>query len=111
LAKLHQQIKELNKEEAKKIHNTVRDLKKIVEQQTTFLDLVKALLKDFRLATYHKVLLNWHYSSDYNLKWIDALNKDIENLNFTDNLFWRENKNQCTRIVRSNFQKILSHKS
>lgn len=110
LAKLHQQIKELNKEEAKKIHNTVRDLKKIVEQQTTFLDLVKALLKDFRLATYHKVLLNWHYSSDYNLKWIDALNKDIENLNFTDNLFGEKTKISAQELLEATFKKYCPTK-
>lgn len=110
LAKLHQQIKELNKEEAKKIHNTVRDLKKIVEQQTTFLDLVKALLRDFRLATYHKVLLNWHYSSDYNLKWIDALNKDIGNLNFTDNLFGEKTKINAQELLEVTFKKYCPTK-
>jgi exonuclease SbcC len=110
LAKLHHQIKELNKEEAKKIHNTVRDLKKIVEQQTTFLDLVKALLKDFRLATYHKVLLNWNYSSDYNIKWIDALNKDIENLNFTDNLFGEKSKVSAHELLEETFKKYCPSK-
>jgi len=111
LAKLHQQIKELNKEEAKKIHNTVRDLKKIVEQQTTFLDLVKALLKDFRLATYHKVLLNWSYSSDFNLKWIDALNKDIESLNFTDNLFGEKTKISAQELLEATFKKYCPTKT
>lgn len=110
LAKLHQQIKELNKEEAKKIHNTVRDLKKIVEQQTTFLDLVKALLKDFRLAAYHKVLLNWNYSSDYNLKWIDALNRDIESLNFTDNLFGAKTKISAQELLEATFKKYCPTK-
>jgi hypothetical protein len=105
LARLHQQIRELNKEEAKKIYNTVRALKKIVEQQTTFLDLVKALLKDFRLATYHKVLLNWNYSTDYNLKWIDALNNDIENLNYTDNLFGDKSKISAQELLEITFKK------
>ncbi len=110
LARLHQQIKELNKEEAKKIHSTVRDLKRIVEQQTTFLDLVKALLKDFRLATYHKVLLNWSYSTDYNLKWIESLNKDIENLNFTDNLFGEKSKISAQELLEMTFKKYCPSK-
>ena len=110
LAKLHQQIKELNKEEAKKIYSTVRDLKRIVEQQTTFLDLVKAMLKDFRLASYHKVLLNWSYSNDYNLKWIDSLNKDIESLNFTDNLFGDKTKVSAQELLEKTFKRYCPTK-
>ena len=105
LTKLHLQIKELNKEEAKKIYNTLRDLKNIVEKQINFLELVKALLKDFHLASYHKVLLNWSYSSDYNLKWIDALNNDIENLNFTDNLFGDKTKISAQELLELTFKR------
>lgn len=110
LAKLNQQIKELNKEEATKIYNTVKDLKRIVLQQTTFLDTVKALLKDFKLANYNKVLLEWKYSSDYNLKWIESLSRDIEDSNFTANLFGEESKISAQDLLVSNFKKYCPSK-
>ncbi|OFY85374.1 MAG: hypothetical protein A3F72_03665 [Bacteroidetes bacterium RIFCSPLOWO2_12_FULL_35_15] len=110
LARLNQQIKELNKEEATKIYNTVKDLKRIVQQQTSFLDTVKALLKDFKLATYNKVLLEWKYSSDYNLKWIDSLSRDIEDSNFTANLFGEESKISAQDLLVLNFKKYCPSK-
>lgn len=110
LAKLSQQIKELNIEEAKKIYNTVKDLKRIVQQQTTFLETVKALLKDFKLATYHRVLLDWKLSTDYNLQWIDFLFKDIQSANYTDNLFGEKTKISAQELLENNFKKYCPSK-
>jgi exonuclease SbcC len=110
LAKLSQQIRELNIEEAKKIYNTVKDLKRIVQQQTTFLETVKALLKDFKLATYNRVLLDWKFSTDYNLQWIDFLNEDIESSNYTDNLFGDKSKISAQELLENNFKKYCPSK-
>lgn len=111
LAKLSHQIKELSKEEATKIYSTVKDLKRIVQQQTTFLDRVKALLKDFELASYNKVQLNWNFSTEYNLKWIDALSKDIESANFADNLFGEKAKISAQELLEINFKKYCPSKT
>jgi hypothetical protein len=46
LAKLSQQIKELSKEEARKIYDTVKELKRIVQQQTTYLETVKVVISN-----------------------------------------------------------------
>jgi len=111
LAKLSDQIKELNKEEASKIYNTVKDLKRIVQQQITYLETVTAILKDFKLATYHKVLLEWKLSTEYDLKWIDALNSDISNLNFENTLLGEKSKINAQELLEINFKKYCRTKT
>lgn len=111
LAKLSQQIKELSKEEATKIYETVKELKRIVQQQTTFLETVKAVIAKFKLATYHKVLLDWKLSTEYNLQWIDALNRDISELNFTDTLFGEKTKVNAQELLEMNFKKYCKAKT
>jgi DNA repair protein SbcC/Rad50 len=111
LAKLSQQIKELSKEEATKIYETVKELKRIVQQQTTYLDTVKAIIAKFKLATYHKVLLDWKFSTEYNLQWIDALNRDISESNFTDTLFGEKTKVNAQELLEINFKKYCNTKT
>lgn len=111
LAKLSQQIKELSKEEARKIYDTVKELKRIVRQQTTYLETVKAIIAKFKLATYHKVLLDWKDSTEYNLDWIDALNRDIGEANFTDNLFGEKTKINAQELLEINFKKYCKTKT
>lgn len=111
LAKLSQQIKELSKEEATKIYETVKELKRIVQQQTTHLSTVKAVISNFKLASHNKVLLEWKFSSDYKLEWIDALYNDISKANFTDNLFGEKTKVNAQELLEINFRKYCKTKS
>ena len=110
LAELHQKIKELNEEEAKKIYSTVRQLKNIIETQTNFLDRIKALLKDFKLASYNKVTLEWKYSDEFNLNWIKKLNDDISGASFTDNLFGQKTKVSAQELLEAAFKKYCPTK-
>lgn len=111
LAKLSQQIKELSKEEATKIYETVKELKRIVQQQTTHLSTVKAVISNFKLASHNKVLLEWKFSDDYKLEWIDALYKDISKANFTDNLFGEKTKINAQELLELNFKKYCKTKT
>lgn len=111
LAKLSQQIKELSKEEATKIYETVKELKRIVQQQTTHLSTVKAVISNFKLASHNKVLLDWKFSDDYKLEWIDALYSDISKANFTDNLFGEKTKINAQELLEINFKKYCKTKS
>lgn len=110
LAELHQKIKELNEEETKKIYNTVRQLKTIVEKQTDYLDRIKALLRDFKLSSYNKVTLEWSYADDFNLVWIKKLNEDIQKLNFTENLFGEKSKISPQELLENVFKKYCPSK-
>ena len=110
LSELHQKIKELSKEEATKIKNTVREIRTIVNRQTTFLDQIKALLQDFTLANHRKVLLQWNYSPEFDIKWIDALQKDINELNFEDNLFGERTKLNAHELLERTFKKYCPAK-
>ncbi len=105
LAKLSQQIRELSIEEARKIYDTIKELKRIVQQQTTYLDTVKAVISNFKLASHSKVRLDWKFSSEFKLDWIDALNKDINEANFTDNLFGEKTKINAQELLEENFKK------
>lgn len=105
LSVLNRQIHELNVEEAKKLYYTVSDLKKIVTKQIDYLEKVKALLKDFNLANYHKATIQWIESPDYNIKWIDALNRDIKELNLTDNLFGEKSVINAYQLLEEVFKK------
>lgn len=111
LALLSQQIMELSKEEARKIYDTVAELKRIVRQQTNYLDYVKAVISNFKLASHNKVLLEWKDSSEYKLEWIDALYKDISEANFTDNLFGEKTKINAQELLVINFKKYCNTKS
>lgn len=111
LAKLSQQIKELSKEEATKIYETVKELKRIVQQQTMHLSTIKAVISNFKLASHNKVLLDWKYSNDYKLEWIDALHNDISKANFTDNLFGEKTKINAQELLEINFKKYCKTKS
>ena len=111
LAKLSQQIRELSKEEATKIYETVKELKRIVQQQTTHLSTIKAVISNFKLASHNKVLLDWKYSNDYKLEWIDALHNDISKANFTDNLFGEKTKINAQELLEINFKKYCKTKS
>ncbi|NOU19711.1 MAG: hypothetical protein HOO91_19310 [Bacteroidales bacterium] len=111
LALLSQQIMELSKEEARKIYDTVKELKRIVRQQTDYLDYVKAVISNFKLASHSKVLLDWKFSNDYKLEWIDALYKDIAEANFTDNLFGEKTKINAQELLVMNFKKYCNTKS
>ncbi|MDY0388554.1 MAG: hypothetical protein RBT65_15810 [Methanolobus sp.] len=111
LALLSQQIMELSKEEARKIYDTVKELKRIVRQQTNYLDYVKAVISNFKLASHNKVLLEWKDSSEYKLEWIDALYKDISEANFTDNLFGEKTKINAQELLVINFKKYCNTKS
>ena len=108
LAKLSQQIKELSKEEARKIYDTVKELKRIVQQQTTYLDTVKAVISNFKLASHNKVSLEWRFSTEYKLEWIDALNKDISEANFADSLFGEKTKVNAQELLEMNFKKYCN---
>lgn len=108
LAKLSQQIKELSKEEARKIYDTVKELKRIVQQQTTYLDTVKAVISNFKLASHNKVLLEWKFSTEYKLDWIDALYRDISEANFADNLFGEKTKINAQELLEINFKKYCN---
>ncbi len=105
LAKLSQQIRELSIEEARKIYDTIKELKRIVNQQTTYLDTVKAVISNFKLASHSKVRLDWKYSTAFKLDWIDALDKDIREVNFTDNLFGEKSKINAQELLEQNFKK------
>lgn len=105
LAKLSQQIRELSIEEARKIYDTIKELKRIVNQQTTYLDTVKAVISNFKLASHSKVRLDWKYSTAFKLDWIDALDKDIREVNFTDNLFGEKTKINAQELLEQNFKK------
>lgn len=111
LALLSQQIMELSKEEARKIYDTVKELKRIVRQQTNYLDYVKAVISSFKLASHNKVLLEWKDSSEYKLEWIDALYKDISEASFTDNLFGEKTKINAQELLVLNFKKYCNTKS
>ena len=111
LALLSQQIKELSMEEATKIYQTVKELKSIVRQQTNYLDYVKAVISNFKLASHNKVLLDWKYSNEYKLEWIDALQKDISEANFSDNLFGEKTKINAQELLVINFKKYCNTKS
>ena len=111
LALLSQQIKELSMEEARKIYDTVKELKRIVRQQTNYLDYVKAVISNFKLASHNKVLLEWKDSSVYRLEWIDALFKDILDVNFKDNLFGEKTKINAHELLELNFKKYCNTKS
>lgn len=108
LAKLSQQIKELSKEEAKKIYETVKQLKTIVRQQTTYLETVKAVISNFPLASHNRVLLEWKFSTEYKLDWIDALYKDISDVNYDDNLFGEKSKINAQELLEINFKKYCN---
>lgn len=111
LAKLSQQIKELSKEEARKIYDTVKELKRIVQQQTDYLSTVKAVISNFKLASHNKVLLEWKFSNEYKLDWIDALYKDISEANFADNLFGDKTKINAQELLEINFKKYCNTKT
>lgn len=111
LAKLSQQIKELSKEEARRIYDTVKELKRIVQQQVTYLDTVKAVISNFKLASHNKVLLEWKFSSEFKLEWIDALNRDINESNFSDTLFGEKTKVNAQELLEINFKKYCKTKT
>jgi|GEM_PF-2873771 len=108
LAKLSQQIKELSIEEATKIYRTVKELKRIVEQQTTYLDTIKAVISQFKLASHSKVMLDWKYSTEYKLDWIDALSRDINEANFTNTLFGEQTSKNAQELLEENFKKYCN---
>jgi hypothetical protein len=105
LAILSQQIRELSIEEARKIYDTIKELKRIVEKQTTHLDIIKAVISDFTLASHSKVRLDWKFSTSFKLDWIDDLKYDINEANFTDNLFGEKTKINAQELLEINFKK------
>ncbi|MGB5944147.1 MAG: hypothetical protein WBG71_14780 [Leeuwenhoekiella sp.] len=105
LAKLSQQIRELSIEEARKIYDTIKELKRIVVKQTTHLDIIRAVISDFTLASHSKVRLDWKFSTSFKLDWIDDLKDDINEANFTDNLFGEKTKINAQELLEINFKK------
>lgn len=110
LATLNNQINELNREETKKIYNTVVGLKGTVGKQTNNLERVKALLRDLHLASYHKVQLEWYPSRTYDISWIDAFKKDINDLNYSFSLFGDKSEANAYQLLESAFGKYCPFK-
>lgn len=105
LAELNRKLKELNMEEARKLFNTVRELKNIVYKQTEFIEKSQSVLKDFKLATHHSVKIEYKNAEDYNINWIRAFSEDIENANFTDSLFGEADKITAQELLENTFKK------
>ena len=110
LAELQTKLKNLNIEDAKKIYNTIKDLKIRVGKQIEFIEKVQAVLKDFKLSSHNRVKIQFNPSADFNIQWIEKFNKDIEKANFIDNLFGEKDKITAQELLEKAFRKYCPHK-
>jgi len=110
LSELQTKLKNLNIEDAKKIYNTVKDLKIRVGKQIVFIEKAQAVLKDFRLSSHNRVKIQFNPSADFNIEWIEKFNRDIEKANFIDNLFGEKDKVTAQELLEKAFRKYCPHK-
>ena len=110
LAELNRKLQELNKEEARKIYNTIKELKNRVDKQIEFIEKTHAVLKDFTLSSHHRVKIQFNLSDDYKIDWIEKFNKDVQSVNFTDSLFGEKDKVTAQELLEKTFKKYCPNK-
>lgn len=110
LAELNRKLQELNKEEARKIYNTIKELKNRVDKQIEFIEKTQAVLKDFTLSSHHRVKIQFNPSDDYKIDWIEKFNKDVQSVNFTDSLFGEKDKVTAQELLEKTFKKYCPNR-
>lgn len=110
LAELNRKLQELNKEEARKIYNTIKELKNRVDKQIEFIEKAQAVLKDFKLSSHNRVKMQFNPSDDFKIDWIEKFNKDLQSLNFTDSLFGEKDKVTAQELLEKTFKKYCPNK-
>lgn len=110
LAELQRKLQELNKEEASKIYNTIKELKIRVDKQIEFIEKAQAVLKDFKLSSHNRVKIQFNLSDDFKIDWIEKFKKDIQSVNFTDSLFGEKDKVTAQELLEKTFKKYCPNK-
>ena len=110
LAELQRKLQELNKEEASKIYNTIKELKIRVDKQIEFIEKAQAVLKDFKLSSHNRVKIQFNPSDDFKIDWIEKFKKDVQSVNFTDSLFGEKDKVTAQELLEKTFKKYCPNK-
>ena len=110
LAELQRKLQELNKEEASKIYNTIKELKIRVDKQIEFIEKAQAVLKDFKLSSHNRVKIQFNLSDDFKIDWIEKFKKDVQSVNFTDSLFGEKDKVTAQELLEKTFKKYCPNK-